>query len=259
MARRRPDGTSARRARVRAGRHAANGGHPDWYRFGMCDATAGMLSAIGVLQALASATAPAPRSGWRPTSSRARMFLASDAFVGTRRSRHGPHLDRLQMGLGPLYRLYPTPTGGSASPRSRTSTGTRSAPRSAARSSWTIPASRPPRRATASMRSWRRSWRSRSQRNPQPSGSTCSTRTACRARCRRRPGASSGTTIPTSSRTAGSPTTRTRSGDCSSNREVLRLLRDADSDRGTTTGHRRAHRGDPAGARLRRRRGDEAA
>src|SRR5205823_5334450 len=29
-----------------------NGGHPTWYRFGMCDATAAMLSVVGVLDAL---------------------------------------------------------------------------------------------------------------------------------------------------------------------------------------------------------------
>ncbi len=90
-----------------------NGGHPTWYRFGMCDAATGMLSIVGVLEALL-----ARDRAEEPTSHKidadiltAGMFLASDAFVGPPELSTRPHLDARQMGLGPLHRLFETADG----------------------------------------------------------------------------------------------------------------------------------------------------
>ena len=88
-----------------------NGGHPDWYRFGMCDATAGLLSAIGVLQALRERDRTGTAQWVAADILSGAVLLASDAFVGPDDLDTRPHLDRLQMGLGPLYRLYPTLDG----------------------------------------------------------------------------------------------------------------------------------------------------
>ena len=88
-----------------------SGGHPTWYRFGMCDATAGLLSAIGVLQALHERDRTGTAQWVAADILSGAVFLASDAFVGPEQLATRPHLDRLQMGLGPLYRLYRTLDG----------------------------------------------------------------------------------------------------------------------------------------------------
>jgi crotonobetainyl-CoA:carnitine CoA-transferase CaiB-like acyl-CoA transferase len=88
-----------------------NGGHPDWYRFGMCDATAGLLSAIGVLQALRERDRTGTAQSVAADILSGAVLLASDAFVGPDDLTTRSHLDRLQMGLGPLYRLYATLDG----------------------------------------------------------------------------------------------------------------------------------------------------
>jgi crotonobetainyl-CoA:carnitine CoA-transferase CaiB-like acyl-CoA transferase len=88
-----------------------NGGHPTWYRFGMCDATAGLLSIIGVLQALRERDRTGKAQWVAADILSGAVFLASDAFVGPPQLTTRPHLDRLQMGLGPRYRLYHTLDG----------------------------------------------------------------------------------------------------------------------------------------------------
>ena len=88
-----------------------SGGHPTWYRFGMCDATAGLLSTIGVLQALRERDRTGTAQWVAADILSGAVFLSSDAFVGPEQLATRPHLDRLQMGLGPLYRLYPTLDG----------------------------------------------------------------------------------------------------------------------------------------------------
>jgi crotonobetainyl-CoA:carnitine CoA-transferase CaiB-like acyl-CoA transferase len=93
------------------------GGHPTWYRFGMCDATTGMLSLVGVLEALLARELD--EGAGVPSTSRkieadiltAGLFLASNAFVGPPELPTRPHLDARQMGLGPLRRLYETGDG----------------------------------------------------------------------------------------------------------------------------------------------------
>jgi crotonobetainyl-CoA:carnitine CoA-transferase CaiB-like acyl-CoA transferase len=88
-----------------------SGGHPTWYRFGMCDATAGLLSIIGVLQALRERDRTGTAQWVAADILSGAVFLASDAFVGPEQLTTRPHLDRLQMGLGPRYCLYPTLDG----------------------------------------------------------------------------------------------------------------------------------------------------
>jgi crotonobetainyl-CoA:carnitine CoA-transferase CaiB-like acyl-CoA transferase len=87
------------------------GGHPTWYRFGMCDATAGLLSIIGVLQALRERDRTGQAQWVEANILNGAMFLASATSVANGQTVAGPHLDPLQMGLGPLYRLYPTSDG----------------------------------------------------------------------------------------------------------------------------------------------------
>ena len=88
-----------------------SGGHPSWYRFGMCDATAGLFSAIGVLQALRERDRTGTAQQVAADILSGAVFLSSDAFVGPEQLATRPHLDQLQMGLGALYRLYPTADG----------------------------------------------------------------------------------------------------------------------------------------------------
>jgi crotonobetainyl-CoA:carnitine CoA-transferase CaiB-like acyl-CoA transferase len=88
-----------------------SGGHPTWYRFGMCDATAGLLSIVGVLQALRERDRTGTAQWVAADILSGAVFLSSDAFVGPEQLPTRPHLDRLQMGLGPRYRLYETLDG----------------------------------------------------------------------------------------------------------------------------------------------------
>jgi crotonobetainyl-CoA:carnitine CoA-transferase CaiB-like acyl-CoA transferase len=94
----------------------ADGGHPTWYRYGMCDATSGMLSVLGVLQALGHRDRTGEGQAVEANIVSGAMLLASDAFVGPSSAGASslparPHLDRNQTGLGPLYRLYETSDG----------------------------------------------------------------------------------------------------------------------------------------------------
>jgi crotonobetainyl-CoA:carnitine CoA-transferase CaiB-like acyl-CoA transferase len=86
-----------------------NGGHPTWYRFGMCDAATGMLSVIGVLEGLLTRGSGSVKI--EADILTAGLFLASNAFLGPDTLPTRPHLDAGQMGLGPLHRLYETADG----------------------------------------------------------------------------------------------------------------------------------------------------
>ncbi|MCU1344423.1 MAG: CoA transferase [Acidimicrobiia bacterium] len=88
-----------------------NGGHPSWYRYGMCDATTGMLSILGVLQALGHRDRTGEGQAVEANILSGAMLLASDAFVGPESLPTRPHLDARQTGVGPLYRLYETADG----------------------------------------------------------------------------------------------------------------------------------------------------
>lgn len=87
------------------------GGHPTWYRFGMTDAAAGLLSVIGILQALYQRERTGAGQVVETDILRAGMLLASDAFVGPASLPRRAHLDLAQTGLGPWYRLYRTSDG----------------------------------------------------------------------------------------------------------------------------------------------------
>ena len=88
-----------------------SGGHPTWYRFGMCDATAGLLSIIGVLQALRERERTGQAQWVEANILNGAMFLASDVLVGPGGPAPRRGLDRQQMGFGALYRLYATAEG----------------------------------------------------------------------------------------------------------------------------------------------------
>ncbi len=87
------------------------GGHPTWYRFGMCDAATGMLSVIGVLQALYRRDVTGVGQAVETNILNAAMLLSSDAFLGPESLATRAPLDVEQTGLGPLYRLYETADG----------------------------------------------------------------------------------------------------------------------------------------------------
>jgi crotonobetainyl-CoA:carnitine CoA-transferase CaiB-like acyl-CoA transferase len=84
------------------------GNPPVWYRFGMCDQACACQSAAAVLMALY----------WRDRTGEGQfvdtsivnggVYLNSDVWVGKDGPFVRPRLDRQQMGVGPLYRLYRT-------------------------------------------------------------------------------------------------------------------------------------------------------
>ena len=88
-----------------------NGGHPTWYRFGMCDATTGFLSSLAVLQALYHRDRTGQGQAVEVDILSSAMLLASDAFIGPDDLPTRAHLDRDQTGFGPLHRLYRTKAG----------------------------------------------------------------------------------------------------------------------------------------------------
>jgi crotonobetainyl-CoA:carnitine CoA-transferase CaiB-like acyl-CoA transferase len=87
------------------------GGHPTWLRFGLTDAASGLLSVIGILQALAERERTGVGQRVETDILRAGMLLASDAFLGPDSLPRRGHLDREQTGLGPWCRLYETGDG----------------------------------------------------------------------------------------------------------------------------------------------------
>jgi crotonobetainyl-CoA:carnitine CoA-transferase CaiB-like acyl-CoA transferase len=86
-----------------------NGGHPTWYRFGMCDASAAMCSVMGVLEALLTCGDRSRRVDADIITGA--LLMASNAFLGPDSLERRAHLDGNQMGLSPLYRLYETSDG----------------------------------------------------------------------------------------------------------------------------------------------------
>jgi crotonobetainyl-CoA:carnitine CoA-transferase CaiB-like acyl-CoA transferase len=77
----------------------------------MTDAAAGLLSVVGILQALAERERTGKGQVVETDILRAGMLLASDAFLGPETLPRRPHLDRAQTGFGPWYRLYETADG----------------------------------------------------------------------------------------------------------------------------------------------------
>jgi crotonobetainyl-CoA:carnitine CoA-transferase CaiB-like acyl-CoA transferase len=90
---------------------AADGGNPQWSRFGMCDAGAGLLSVLGVLQALYHRERTGEGQQVETNILNAGMMFSSDVVSGAAGLPDRLHLDRLQTGLGPLYRFYETADG----------------------------------------------------------------------------------------------------------------------------------------------------
>jgi len=88
-----------------------DGGNPQWSRFGMCDAGAGLLSVLGVLQALYHRERTGEGQQVETNILNAGMMMSSDVISGPENLPARAHLDRLQTGLGPLYRFYETAEG----------------------------------------------------------------------------------------------------------------------------------------------------
>ena len=90
---------------------AFDGGNPQWSRFGMCDAAAGLLSVIGVLQALYQRERTGQGQQVETNILNAGMMFASDVLTGGEGLPDRAHLDRQQTGYGPLHRFYETSEG----------------------------------------------------------------------------------------------------------------------------------------------------
>jgi crotonobetainyl-CoA:carnitine CoA-transferase CaiB-like acyl-CoA transferase len=89
-----------------------DGGRPFWSLTSMGDTGNGFLSAIGVIQALYHRARTGQGQSVDTSILNAALLSASAASLAA----HGaplprPHLDRLQLGLGALYRLYQTADG----------------------------------------------------------------------------------------------------------------------------------------------------
>ena len=89
-----------------------DGGRPFWSLTSLGDTGNGFLSAIGVLQALYHRARTGEAQSVDTSILNAGLLVASSASLrpdGSPLAR--PHLDRMQLGLSPLYRLYETADG----------------------------------------------------------------------------------------------------------------------------------------------------
>jgi len=84
------------------------GGDPNWYRYGMCDASSGMLAVIGVVEALLDRERTGRGQDVESCILDAGVLLSSDGFDGPESLARRPSADARQTGLGPRYRLYET-------------------------------------------------------------------------------------------------------------------------------------------------------
>lgn len=84
------------------------GGAPNWYRYGMCDATSGMLAVIGIVEALLDRARTGRAQDVESCILDAGILLSSDGFDGPDSLPRRPSGDARQTGLGPRYRLYET-------------------------------------------------------------------------------------------------------------------------------------------------------
>jgi crotonobetainyl-CoA:carnitine CoA-transferase CaiB-like acyl-CoA transferase len=87
------------------------GGDPIWLRFGMTDAASGMLSVIGVLQALRERERTGEGQTVETNILDAGILFASDAYLVDGEPGPRPALDRAQTGIGPYHRIYETAAG----------------------------------------------------------------------------------------------------------------------------------------------------
>ena len=84
------------------------GGDPNWYRYGMCDAASGMLAVIGIVEALLDRERTGRGQDVESCILDAGVLLSSDGFDGPESLARRPSADARQTGLGPRYRLYET-------------------------------------------------------------------------------------------------------------------------------------------------------
>jgi crotonobetainyl-CoA:carnitine CoA-transferase CaiB-like acyl-CoA transferase len=89
-----------------------DGGRPFWSLTSMGDSGNGFLSAIGVIQALLHRARTGVAQTVDTSILNAGLLAASMTSVGPDGAAlAGPHLDRMQLGLSALYRLYETASG----------------------------------------------------------------------------------------------------------------------------------------------------
>jgi crotonobetainyl-CoA:carnitine CoA-transferase CaiB-like acyl-CoA transferase len=87
------------------------GGDPIWYRFGMTDAASGMLSVVGVLQALTERERTGEGQTVETNILDAGLLFVSDAHLVDDELAPRPALDVEQTGIGPYHRIYETADG----------------------------------------------------------------------------------------------------------------------------------------------------
>ncbi|MFN8028250.1 MAG: CoA transferase [Acidimicrobiia bacterium] len=85
-----------------------NGGDPNWYRYGMCDAGSGMLGVIGVVEALLDRERTGRGQRVESCILDAGVLFSSDGFDGPDSLPRRPASDARQTGISPRYRLYET-------------------------------------------------------------------------------------------------------------------------------------------------------
>lgn len=87
------------------------GNPPVWYRFGMCDQACACQSAVAVLMALYHRARTGEGQFVDTSIVNGGVYFNSDVWIGPDGPVRRPRLDRHQMGIGPLYRLYRTRDG----------------------------------------------------------------------------------------------------------------------------------------------------
>lgn len=91
---------------------ASRGGSPTWYRYGITDHAAAILSVVGVVQALYERERTGKGQLVETNIVNAASFLSSDAFLPADADESiRMRMDASQTGFGPLYRLYETADG----------------------------------------------------------------------------------------------------------------------------------------------------
>jgi crotonobetainyl-CoA:carnitine CoA-transferase CaiB-like acyl-CoA transferase len=87
------------------------GGYPTWYRFGMTDAATGLVSVIGILQALYERERTGEGQRVDTNILNAAALLVSETYLVSGRRAGARRLDSNQTGLCALERLYETAQG----------------------------------------------------------------------------------------------------------------------------------------------------
>jgi len=87
------------------------GNPPMWYRFGMCDAGTSFQAVVGIILGLRRRAQTGRGQFVESDLLSSALFFNSDVLIGREGPLGRPVLDKRQMGLGALYRLYETREG----------------------------------------------------------------------------------------------------------------------------------------------------